>query len=195
MLKIVFTLLFATTLFAFHSAEVNINNKDFELKLDFDVGQFNESVMPDSLFFGIGYMNVDASHSDFADPEELVNASFLMQRPIGSSSSFLLGMGVRYIFSKQGESDFSALALGLQGRYLLPLHLSIPIYMAADFYYSPEVLSFMDAKNYVAYRVFGDVEIIERGHIVCGYRNIDLNYDRVDMNYNASWYLGFRFQF
>ena len=195
MLKIAVMLFFAASLFAFHFADININNKDFEAKLGFDMGQFNETLAPDSIFFGIGYCNGDASHSDLDDVDELVEAFFLMQQPFGASDAFMLGMGIKYEFSKVGDADFSALALGFEGIYLLPFELSIPMYLGAKFYYSPEVLSFGDAKNYIEYRFYYDVEIISRGHINIGYRAIDLNFDRADIEYNHAWYLGFRFQF
>jgi len=185
----------ATTLFAFHTAELNINDKDFEGKLRFDVGQFNQTVMPDSLFFGIGYIKGSEDNSDFRDTDGLVEATFLMQRPFGSSENLLVGMGIKYEYSRVANEDFSALPLGLELRYLLPFDTGVPMYIGGVFYYSPEVLTFNDAKNYIEYRANFDIEIIERGHLLVGYRNIDLNFDAADMNYNRSWYLGFKFQF
>ncbi len=184
-----------STLFAFHTIELNINDKDFEGKLRFDMGQFNQTVMPDSLFFGVGYIKASEENSDFDKTDGLVEAAFLMQRPFGGSENLLVGMGVKYEYSRVADKDFSALPLGIELRYLLPFNASIPMYIAGLFYYSPEVLTFNDAKNYIEYRANFDVEIIERGHLLVGYRNIDLNFDVSDMNYNHSWYLGFKFQF
>ncbi len=196
MLKIViFIALGVQTLFAFHMIELNINDKDFEGKLQFDIGQFNQSVMPDTTFFGIGYMKGSEQNSDFTNADGLVEANFLMQRALGSSENFLIGMGIKYEYSRINEKDFSAIPLGLEARYLLPLHIGMPIYLGGIFYYSPQVLTFNDAKNYIEYRGCLNLEIIEHGHIVMGYRNIDLNFDVSDMNYNRSWYLGFQFQF
>ena len=193
--KLLFVALSVSSLFAFHMMELNINDKDFEGKLRFDMGQFNESVMPDSTFFGIGYMKGSEQNSDFNSVDGLVEANFLMQRPFGSSDNLLIGMGIKYEYSRINDYDFSAIPLGLQIRYMLPFESSIPMYIGGMFYYSPAVLTFNDAKNYIEYRVGFDVEIIERGHLIVGYRNIDLNFDEKDMNYNRSWYLGFRFQF
>jgi hypothetical protein len=193
--KLLLIALSVSSLFAFHTIELNINDKDFEGKLHFDMGQFNESVMPDTTFFGIGYMKGSEQNSDFHDADGLVEASFLMQRPFGSSENLLVGMGIKYEYSRINDNDFSAIPLGLEVRYLLPFNVGVPMYVGGIFYYSPEVLTFNDAKNYIEYRAGFDVEIIERGHLVLGYRNIDLNFDAKDMNYNSSWYLGFRFQF
>jgi hypothetical protein len=193
--KLLFIIALSTALFGFHTAELNINDKDFEGKLRFDVGQFNETVMPDSIFFGIGYIKGSEEHSDFPSTEGLVEAAFLMQRPFGNSENLLIGMGIKYEYSRIKESDFSALPIGLEARYRLPVSVGVPMYIGGLFYYSPEVLTFNDAKNYIEYRANFDVELIERGHVILGYRNIDLNSDVKDMNYNRSWYLGFKFQF
>lgn len=184
-----------STLFGFHTAELNINDKDFEGKLRFDVGQFNETVMPDSIFFGFGYIKGSEEHSDFKETDGLVEAAFLMQRPFGNSENLLIGMGIKYEYSRIGDENFSALPIGLEARYLLPVDIGVPMYVGGMFYYSPEVLTFNDAKNYIEYRANFDIELIERGHVLVGYRNIDLNFEHVDMNYNRSWYLGFKFQF
>jgi len=193
--KLLFIAAMSSALFGFHTAELNINDKDFEGKLRFDMGQFNETVMPDSIFFGIGYIKGSEEHSDFPTADGLVEAAFLMQRPFGSSENLLIGMGIKYEYSRIRESDFSALPIGLEARYLLPVSVGVPMYVGGIFYYSPEVLTFNDAKNYIEYRANFDMELIERGHVVIGYRNIDLNTDVKDMNYNHSWYLGFKFQF
>ena len=159
------------------------------------MGQFNQTVMPDSLFFGIGYIKASEENSDFDTTDGLVEAAFLMQRPFGGSENLLVGMGIKYEYSRIANEDFSALPLGLELRYLLPFDTGVPMYIAGLFYYSPEVLTFNDAKNFIEYRANFDIEIIERGHVLLGYRNIDLNFDTADMNYNRSWYLGFKFQF
>lgn len=196
MLKtIVLSLLAASGLMAFHSAEININDQDFETSMLFDMGQFNHTLMPDTTFFGFRYLKGSEDHSDLPETEGLVDASFLLQRPVGSASAFVIGMGVKYIYLQISGEEFSALPLGLHLRYALPLSMGIPVYIGGNFYYSPEVLTFNEGKNFIEYRAFVDVEMIERGHIVGGYRNVDTNFDADDIHYNRSWYAGFRFEF
>ena len=74
--KLLLIITITSTLFGFHTAELNINDKDFEGKLRFDIGQFNQTVMPDSLFFGIGYIKGSEDNSDFRDTDGLVEAAF-----------------------------------------------------------------------------------------------------------------------
>lgn len=185
----------AAPLLAFHVAEININEKDFEGALKFDMGQFNETLMPDTMFFGFSYIKGSEDHSDVDDTEGLVGASFLMQRPLGAHDALTLGMGLKYHYTKIGDVGFSAIPIGMELKYALPVDIAMPLYVGGTFYYSPEVLSFDEAKNYIEYRAYADAEVIERGHLVVGYRNIDTNFDAADVDYNHSWYFGFRFQF
>lgn len=180
---------------AFHVAELNINNKDFEGSLLFDLGQFNETLTPDSTYFGFSYIKGSEDHSDLKETEGLVGASFLLTRPFGPHENLSLGMGVRYLYTKIHEESFAAIPIGMHLSYNIPTGTSIPMYVGGHFYYSPEVLSFSKAKNYIEYRAFGGMELIERGHVIVGYRHIETNFERVDIEYNRSWFLGFRFQF
>ncbi len=187
-------LLAATTLMAFHTAELNINDKDFETTLLIDMGQFNHTLMPDSTFFGFRYLKGSEDHSDLHKTEALVDASFLLQRPLGNSG-LTMGMGVKYVYMQISDDEFSALPLGLHLRYALPVGVGVPVYVGAQFYYSPEVLTFNEGKNFIEYRAFLDLEIIERGHIIGGYRSVETNFDVDDITYNHSWFAGFRFDF
>jgi hypothetical protein len=195
MLKLFIGLLFSLPLWAFHSAEVNINEKDFEGALMFDIGQFNESLRPDTTFVGASYIKGSESHSDFSKTEGMIGADFLLQQAIGAYPALTVGMGVKYRYVKVEDTSFSAIPIGLELKYAIPVGIRIPIHVGGMFYYSPEVLSFDKAKNYIEYRLYGDVELIERGHIVVGYRNIDTNFKYIDRTYNDSWFFGFRFQF
>ncbi len=181
-------------LWAFHVAEININDKDFEGSLKFDAGQFNETLIPDSLFFGFSYIKGSEKHSDdLSETEGLVGASFLMQQPLSAHPALTIGMGVKYHYTKVHDTSFSAIPIGLELMYALPV--SLPLSLGGTFYYSPEVLSFDKAKNYIEYRGYVDAEVIERGHLIAGYRNIDINFEAADVDYNHAWYFGFRFQF
>ena len=51
--KITLLLVTSLSLFAMHSAELNINQKDLEAGLKFDIGQFNDNVEPETMFVGL----------------------------------------------------------------------------------------------------------------------------------------------
>lgn len=187
----------ATAVFAMHSAEININDKDLELGAAFDIGQFNDTVEPDTTFLGFNFLKGSDEHSaDDADVENLYEANFLMKREV-ADSGVTFGIGVKANYSKVGDITFSTLPIGLEVGYTFPVE--IPVYLGANLYYAPESLAFSDAESYLEYRLEVDVEVIERGSIVVGYRNIDTNVEintrNEDVNFNKSAYFGFKFAF
>ncbi|MEN4053931.1 MULTISPECIES: YfaZ family outer membrane protein [Sulfurimonas] len=196
------TLLGATALtaFALNTGEININNKDLEVSGQFDVGQFNEAVEPNTMFVGAKFLNADEKHSD----NERVNldpyfeANFLMMRPIGNQG-MRVGMGAKINFTK----NFTSVPLGLQFAYKIPANSYVPMYLNGELYYAPSVLSFSDADSFLEYRLSYDIEIIDNGRITLGYRSMDTNYKANkgysstggDFNYNSYWYVGFKVGF
>jgi len=178
--------------FAMHTAEINVNDLDLEVSAKFDVGQFNDAVEPDTMFVGAKFLNADESHSS-DDPKSLdpyYEVSLLMMRPIGNGG-MSLGMGAKMNYTK----DYTAIPLGLEFAFKLPVKELIPMYINGSLYYAPTVLSLQDADNFLEYRISYDVEVIDNGRLTLGYRNINTNYDQGDLNYNSSWYIGFKIGF
>jgi hypothetical protein len=78
----------------------------------------------------------------------------------------------------------------------LPFDEPIPATtLSAKLAYAPSVLSFIDADQYLEYRLEADVEVISNIHIYGGYRNIDTDYEAFDYNLNDSWYGGLKISF
>jgi len=190
----------AVSAFAMHTVELNINEKDLEGQLRIDMGQFNDSVMTDSVFLGVMLLHGSEDHSD-VDPKTLIELNFLFQRTISATDDALtLGMGVKLDYTQlqhkhYKQQDYFAMPIGIEGNYRLPFDIAIPLHVGGSFYYAPEVLSFNDAKNYLEYRAYFDVEIIEGGKIRLGYRNIDTDTKSYNTNYNHSAYVGFKMAF
>ena len=197
------TLLSATALtaFAMNTGEININNKDLEVSAQFDVGQFNDAVEPNTMFVGAKFLNADEKHSDNdnADLKPYFEGNFLMMRPIGNKG-MQIGMGAKVAFTK----NYVAVPLGLQFAYKIPAETFVPMYLNGELYYAPSALSFSDADSYLEYRISYDIEIIDQGNITLGYRSIDTNYNAGkgyatnnggDFSYNSYWYVGFKIGF
>ena len=190
----------AVSAFAMHTVELNINEKDVEGQLRIDMGQFNDSVMPNSVLLGLTLLHGSEDHSD-VDPKTFIEINFLFQRTIPATDDALtLGMGVKLDYTQlqhkhYKQQDYFAMPIGIEGNYRLPFDIAIPLHIGGSVYYAPEVLSFNDAKNYLEYRAYFDVEIIEGGKIRLGYRNIDTDTKNYDANYNHSAYFGFKMAF
>lgn len=187
----------AASAFALHTAEININNKDLEVGAQFDMGQFNDNVEPNTLFVGGKFLNADAEHSehDNANIDPLIEANILMMKEVGNSG-FRLGMGAKVNFTQVNTMDFISVPLGVEGSYTIATKEFVPMHLNAAIYYAPSVLAMRDADSYLESRVSFDLEVIENGNITLGYRNIETNYENnQDFRYNRSAYLGFKLKF
>jgi hypothetical protein len=187
-----------TTLSAYHNAQINLNNTDIEGRLNFDMGQFNENVDPETTYIGLRYLHGERSQSLLGNSNGLFEVNFLLKGNLPSFEDLNLGLGVKFdgisVDSKtNGVSDtlFMALPVGIHATYHLPVPM-VPIYLGAEAYYAPEVLSFYDANNYKEYNAHLDVEVIPRAKLTVGYRWIDLNYS---VNYTKAIYGGLSFSF
>lgn len=197
--KIGMMLALAGSLFAMHQAELNLNNYDVDAKLDLDMGQFNAAVAPETVFVGARYLYGSDQHNDrlLDEGHSLVDAHFLVQQRLGAVPALTLGMGAKLVFTSISGEEFTALPLGVVARYALPLGLPVPVFVGGELYYSPDVLSFNEAKNYLEYELSLDVMLIDRAGVTAGYRKIDTNFDlyKGDLIFNETWFVGVKFRF
>jgi len=191
--KISLMALSTISVFAMHSAEININDKDLELTTKLDLGQFSNTVEPDTTFLGVSYINGHEDNSN-ADVNGYAEIGFLMKREI-ENTGVMFGIGVKSNYTKINGDRFVSIPLGLELGYALPV--AIPVVFGMKVYYAPESLAFSKAKNFLEYRADVSAEVIEKGSLVLGYRNIDTNIENRfgTQTYNKSIYFGFRFAF
>lgn len=198
-------LLVVTTVsvYAMHSLEININEKDLEFGLNVDMGQYNRGVEPDTTFVGVKYLKASDDNSanedgEIVDLKYFLELNFLIKQEI-NSTGLKVGLGIKTNFSKVNDYTFMSIPIGLDVSYELPLKNFIPVEVGAELYYAPESLCSSDAISFLEYRVGANFEVIERGSIFVGYRNVDTNYEasaiKENITYNKSGYFGFKFEF
>lgn len=189
------------SVFALHTAELNINDKDLQVKANLDMGQFNDTIEPNTTYWGFSFLNANEEHSEDEYGNNIktngyYETSFLMKREV-KKSGFLIGIGIKANYTDIDTLSFVSIPLGIEAGYRIPL--TIPVVVGTKVYYAPESLAFSDADNYFEYGFDGSIEIIERGAIVIGFRNMDTNVKvntvKHKINYNKSGYFGFRFAF
>lgn len=199
--KLSLLVIYATSVLAMHSAEININNKDLEISAGIDLGQYNSRVEPDTTFLGFSYIKGADENSERSDGEEAsVNGyfelNFLMKKEV-KDSGFDVGIGVKTNYTNMSNKSFVTIPLGLEASYVLPIE--IPVTVGAMVYYAPESLASADADSFLEYRGYVNAEIIQNGSLVLGFRNLNTNYNiddkRYDVTYNKSVYFGFKFDF
>lgn len=188
--KLIFIALSYTSIFAYNSIEININNEDLELGASIDMSQMSDAIEYNTVFLGFKYLHTDQEEVSNFNVEDYYELSFLTRR--GFSDDFEIGLGMKLNATK----DFLTIPLGLEARYILDTQL--PIYITGSIYYAPSVLSLQDAKDFQEYRLFVDVEVIENAMITLGYRSLHTNYEKPvskNIDYNSSLYVGFKFKF
>ena len=191
--KINLILLSTVSAFAMHNAEININDKDLEIGGKFDLGQVNTTVEPNTTFIGVKYLGANNDHAN-VDINGYIETNFLLENEI-DNTGVIFGIGVKANYTKINSDKFISIPLGFELGYTFPVQ--IPVSVSTQFYYAPESLAFAKAKNFLEYRFFTTVEVIEKGALVLGYRTIDTNMDNRSgtQTYNESVYFGFNFQF
>lgn len=193
------TLLLATSLslFALHTAELDINQKDLEAALKLDIGQYNGNVEPNTMFAGMKVFVPDTANSadTLSSIDPYFEGDFIIIRPVGDGG-LSLGVGFKLNYTQVNNKSFMSLPIGLEAAYELPFPDLIPMFVEANVYYAPEVLSFLDAKDYVEYRINYNLEMIKNVRLEVGYRNMDTKYFTFGkLNYNRSVYVGVRIGF
>lgn len=196
MLKtIVLGTLISATAFAANQAEININNKEIEGQIRFDMSKSGMNA-PEGAYLGVRILNGDESNSDrIGNIDPLMEVSFMVQRPVEQVPGLAIGLGIKGEYTKFDGDDYAAIPLGLEADMKLPFADSIPVYVGGALYYAPSVLSFRDGEDYLETRIHLDVELIKNGRIEVGYRMIDTDVKNRDVTYNDAWYLGMRLDF
>ena len=193
------TLLLASSTYAMHEFELNVNNKDLDLHLGLDMGQFNDNIEPDNLMINMRLMKGEQDHARLPGEQDtniLGELGFVAQASSAMAPGLVMGMGIKLAYTPLENQSIFAMPIGVVTDYTLPLDIIIPLHVGGRFYYAPEVLAFEQSTSYMEYQANFDVEIMERGLITMGYRGIDTpTKDKSNTYYNRSYFVGFKFKF
>ena len=163
----------ATTLAVDASVELNVNDDDFEARLDVFV---NPGGAP--LTVGGGFL-----YSDDNDGDDIwiSNVNIAIKDEV-ATPGLNLGLGFKGIFGEEdsGPRDFDTRAFAFQ--FLTEYDFrettaDIPISITANIGWAPDVLSFSDTEEYFEFYAAAYLHINYWAAIFVGYRNIDIDYD------------------
>jgi len=193
------TLVVATTLCAMHEFEINLNQKDLDLHLGLDMGQFNDSIEPDSFLVQMRVMKGDTEHSNLPGSQDtnlFGDLGFVAQSSSAMAPGLTMGMGLKLIYTDLKYQSSFAMPLGVTIDYVLPFDIFVPLHIGGKAYYAPEVLAFEASKNYMEFQTNFDIEVMDRGLITLGYRWIETPLkEQTNAYYNRSYYFGLKFKF
>jgi hypothetical protein len=194
--KIVLITLVSSAAFAAHQIEANVNERDFEGQIRFDMGRMGNAASWNSTYLGARFLNGDNNNSKgIANPNPLMELSFMVQNNVRGVQGLKLGLGVKSEYTRFEGNSYVAVPLGAEAELMLPLNTPFPVYLGGALYYAPSALCFQDAKLYREARLHLDIEPIDNGRLEIGYRQIDTDVEHRDITYNDSWYFGMRLDF
>ena len=141
-------------------------------------------------YLGMNHLRSEVSDNKY---NGLTSVNFRLMNDNFDEEKFSFGMGFRLTHvSNDIDETFVVMPIGVHGRYNLSSKLSLN----TNIYYSPEALSFFDAKKLISYDIDVNYKIINNGFIYVGSRKIDTQYDNgADIEFNKSVYFGFKFLF
>lgn len=192
--KILISLALSVSLFAQHDASVNLNNDDIEVNGNIDIGELNQSDYPNMYFLTLGFLDVDNRE----DTDPLWQAGFKLRQDVTGVQGLRFGLGFKGTYTEVGRQKHSAIPLGAELVYTLPINSAIPVIISGSLDYAPSVLSFKDADSYMEKRVELGVQIVEQATIFVGYRKIDTDFETRnggDYTFNDTGYIGFKVRF
>ena len=82
-----------------------------------------------------------------------------------------VGVGGRFNLAGQGGKEVFAFALGGEMRYRLPQAERFAL--AGEFYYAPDIVTFLDARSYSTWALQAEYEILPQARIHAGYRRFE----------------------
>ena len=191
--KLLLILSISAAVYAQHDASVNLNNDEIELKANLDIGELNESDYPDTYFFTFGFLDVDNAQS--TDP--MWEAGFMLRQDISEVEGLRFGLGAKGTYTKVANSTHTAVPIGVELEYTLPLDFSMPVKVKGGMFYAPSVLTFQDADRYFEGRIELSIDIVEQATLFVGYRQIDTDFEnyRGDYTYTDHAYVGAKVRF
>ncbi len=183
-LFILSTQLFAIQRFGF-GLNVNTNAVEFEAKANM------APFMSDDPIYRNFYMDFNLINDD----DTLVGLGLYVDNTFYSYQPLSFQVGLRTIFTSRGDNDMFAIPILFGFKHKIYLG-NLPVgTLGAKVVYAPSPLSFQDSKKYLQWNIEAAMQIIENVEIYAGYRNIDTDYETIQIKYNDSGYIGFRFIF
>jgi hypothetical protein len=182
---------------AYHNFVININDNDLETGVSFDLGQWMHSLPIKEYFIDMNYLYMENSQGEYRSVTDL---DFILKKSLPKFEELSFGFGTKFVYAKRFKKSFTAMPLGIH----LGLNFDVrglAISINALGYYAPKPLTFNDGDKYSETEFNLGFEVIERGLIYIGYREIRTYYHGIDNNVpdnyllNKTPFIGFKLGF
>jgi len=153
---------------AYHSIMVNMNNEELETNINLDLAQFIDKFPVNKYFIGYNYLYIE-HNIETINTMQTVN--ILMKSRLQNYRPITFTLGTKFISADMNHKSISAVPFGFAMKFELPIN-SLPISFYAQVFYSPKPLTFSDGDTYLEQKYELSFEVIEKGQIFIGYRDI-----------------------
>ena len=179
---------------AYHTVKINMNNEELESGINLDLAQFVDRFPVNRYFLGVDYLYIESQDTDY-----MTSLNFLMKNRLSNFRLITFGLGAKILSTKIGEDNektIFAIPFGIYINFALPIY-SLPVSLSTHIYYSPKPLTFSDGDTYFEQRYELSFEVIEKGQIFIGYRDISATLQNLIENLTITKipYIGMRFGF
>ncbi len=168
---------------------LNINSDDLEIEGRVSMATRSHSLEYRNFFIDGNFIK--------GDNDNLYGVGFYVENSPAGYPNIEFGIGLRSIFSSNDilDKDFVAVPIQVSAKARMYLGNIPKSSLGVKFAYAPSPLAFADADNYLEYRIEADMQVIQNIDIYLGYRKIETNYDKADVDFNSAGYVGFKFIF
>lgn len=165
--------------------DLNVNN---------DTAQFRYLAY-DGRAGGFGRREMDAGLLFTTDRDYIAMFGAQVIAEAGAATPGLeAGIGLKFFQARSDGDDAFALALGGQIKYSFPPYQRFVV--AADGFYAPRVVTFMDATNFGYFDVYAGYEVVPKALVYIGYRRSQFSVEHEGTNtIEEGGHVGLRFEF
>lgn len=135
------------------------------------------------------------------DRDIIINSGLMVPGLLKDKLSIPLSFSVgakAYIglLTKPITGDVFALAAGAGARLDIPIDIGMPMYVTADFFYAPSILTFGDADKLMDFTARFEVDVLPRATGFIGYRKLRFDLEnRGDQDFDDAFHIGLRYRF
>jgi hypothetical protein len=188
--KIIMSLLISSNILyaTNNSVELNINNHTLEVKGEYNLNAVYELNDNSNYKLLISYLRSEKKQ----DSEIMINSGLKIENPYINDYGFSVGFGVNAVWIDNSNQSFTALPLSVYGSYILQENITINGQVS----YSPNILSFNNARSFRQYNLQANYKLIDNGYVYIGKRDIKTNYkNSVSIKFDDAIFFGFKVLF
>ena len=180
------------------SLALYVNNEDVEGRFDLFLHSKSSEINFETDYYLTGnILKMDEGFTE-GDDATVYGIGVYIRNGVIGTEGLQMAFGLRGEFSDIGKDKLVAIPITVALSYNLPIeyyNYTTPTTFNAEVLYAPSPLAFSDSNEYLEYRAYIEIEMINHIDVTFGYRSIDVDMDNVDTKSRGAVYGGLKFFF